>query len=530
MIITRTYAVGTNSTVVRLDNHTGPWVDISPALSPVGFDINDVMADPNDPDRVAICGQFNGSGTGILVSSDAGVTWNIPTFTGVPPKEYIELWWVDSNTIWAVGDGTFVALSTDGGLNFEHFPINNSHTSGRAIHALSDQIAVVATNSTNFDTDNSLQVWKTVDGGLNWSQLNGGVNITELLVNPAGLADGIWISDDESTIIVTTNYHQYLSTDSGASFTLQPVVMTRSGRHLTWYPSYGTPDYYKHVGGPVHHVFTTTNAGVTWNNDRSSEGIIILGAHFYSSTEGYYTQNGGVLSTNDGALTGTLSYTAPLNTTMTAVWTQLRSEIYRLVDCEGEYEDIYAIDSILSAEVGHVINLTGITAAADGPLPEDVCFQVEIWEDPTVPISTVTSVTNSFQTCLECNPPEPTPIELGEACDYSERFGEPGFSVKNCDPDKYLKIKKKFSDAVYQEYIKMRFGIGICCDIDLDEAILDNTLLDLGEIYDPELCVSGEPIPFGCCLQPCNAEAELIVPNFMTCPAPINASATLTVG
>jgi hypothetical protein len=120
------------------------------------------------------------------------------------------------------------------------------------------------------------------------------------------------------------------------------------------------------------------------------------------------------------------------------------------------------------------------------------------------------------------------PIDLGEACEIVPRLGEPGFSTKNCDPKKVIDVKTKFADSVYAQFKRVRYGIETCCEFDLDKIDIKNQLIDLGAIYDPGLCVSGTPIDDECCLQPCDAEAEIIIPNFITCPAPIDAIAILT--
>ena len=116
-------------------------------------------------------------------------------------------------------------------------------------------------------------------------------------------------------------------------------------------------------------------------------------------------------------------------------------------------------------------------------------------------------------------PPIP-PLPLGEPCELTPRLGEPGFSVKNCNPDEVIAVKTKFADSVYALFKRMRYGIATCCEFDLDKIDIKNQLIDLGAIYDPDLCIDGEPMPDGCCLQPCNAVAELLVPMYITCPAP----------
>lgn len=122
-----------------------------------------------------------------------------------------------------------------------------------------------------------------------------------------------------------------------------------------------------------------------------------------------------------------------------------------------------------------------------------------------------------------------TPVETGIACKITPRLGEPGFSTKNCDPDKVISVKCKYADSVYALFKQMRYGIETCCEFDLDKIDIKNQLIDLGSIYDPDLCISGQPVPFGCCLQPCSAVTTIFVPQTIACAAPTNVNAILTI-
>lgn len=135
-------------------------------------------------------------------------------------------------------------------------------------------------------------------------------------------------------------------------------------------------------------------------------------------------------------------------------------------------------------------------------------------EDPTLEIAVWDDV---------C--PQPF-IEVGKACEITPRLGEPGFSTKNCDPQKVIDIKTKYADSVFALFKRLRYGIETCCEFDLDKIDIKNQLIDLGSIYDPEMCVDAEPLP-DCCPQPCNAEVELLVPLSVTCPAPTAPVAVL---
>jgi hypothetical protein len=771
MAITRTYSVGQNNRARRLDNHTLPWIDISPFGD--GWEIYDVMSDPNDPDKVTIVGEEQGGlGGGILTSTNAGVTWSIPNGNWNVPKIWYEVWYVDSNTIWAVGQLGNVAKSIDGGLTFNLTTlIQPVQSLTNAIHAISDQVAVVVESRAPLTNNTVCKVWKTIDGGFSWVTLNGGLNLFTTVQPPppaVGYGESIWISDDQQTIIVGTSGTQNVSTDFGATFNSIIPEMVTSGRHLTWYPSYGDPDFFRHVGGPDFHLMESTDTGTTFVNERSGENIEIRGAQFYSAYNGYYIQGRTVFFTTDGGVTGTVSEIVPGVERMNAVWTGTGPTIYRLVDCTGAEADRYSTSALLSPMVGLVVNITipstttntcwqveisdeqdppltfitGVTVFDDciSCLPEpanDICWdliscngqcndllsvsgltfldpplpgslytingdptcvyelypirqaifknlQTEDLSDPLsnfqlgtdnitleissiiynnveqvttpftyllspsnyqvvecvglnctiVPVDTTENCVdntqlffnnvisslgipmeaysddpehcgfgcggpkhdpdggkctemfrlqyrdgdtfaitinitsnagtssqllevqtgnlsiqnnlingNTFETCnadvycppvsqpliqsidpwLGDCPPLPAPPEIGKACEIKPRLGEPGFATKHCDPKKVVSIKTSYADSVFALFKRLRYGIETCCEFDLDKIDIKNMLLDLGDIYDPDLCVSGQPVPNGCCPQPTNAVVNLLLP-VDSCPVPIDVT------
>jgi len=334
-MVTRTYAVGQANKVRRRDNHTGPWVDVSVPSGPVGaVDLYDVMTDPNNPDRVVVVGQIlgQGSNTGILVSHDAGATWFEPGGNWRRNKFNYEVWWVDSNVIWVVGDTGTVSISLDGGLTFNVTAGSPGPGYGftSCIHALDAQTAIVSGAIVQSLGANDVLVWKTTDGGATWNLLNGGLALVNGIPpgqNPTGYPEGIWMSPDQQRIIVGTVYCQFLSTNGGASFgdiASVPPEMTRSGRHLTWYPAYAAlPTVFRHTGGPVFHVYESLDQGASWTNERDNEFFEMFGAHFYEQDTGYFTRGGETFHTTDGGVTGTVSdpFSATGVDLMHAVWT-----------------------------------------------------------------------------------------------------------------------------------------------------------------------------------------------------------------
>lgn len=873
----RSYAVGSDNTVLRRDNHTGAWIDISPSFSSPAIRPrwNDVMAVPGVGDTVFIVGAISAN-TGIMKSTDAGVTWQLCGGTWAsditPGDQFYEIWVVDANVAWVIGDNGLAVRTTDG-FNFFNpnpFSLISKPGSGAfqftsAIHAIDANTAIVGGTPGISFTSDPTYIWKTINSGNTWTLLNTGStyltpippalrnNQTDSVVSldtsilPAGtgytpgstiavptissglgtgltidivtdvtgivtltsindpggnyavgdtitIADGnndliltilnvntgdspgpvngLWMSDDEATIVVGTTYTQQLSTDGGLTFNKVDPETPRSGKHLTWYPSHVAPQYFRHTGGPIHQIAESIDVGTSWALTRTFEGIIIEGAHFYSQLNGYYLVGNRILSTTDGGLTGSVIYTDPIdNLSLNAVWTEddpepcfiftpcdelakptswtgleLLSYIgsvvnaefidsvgnriqvcgtitesndpllcsiaqpwspsnvviqehvdcidcvipstdvpcWNLISCDPDsYPDInYVTDSGLLAYEGlyieftngqtyqviatrqalfrslqttdlspltsafqlgtddHIITITsliyqgveyvptpgpgfvltngnyavseftelvgltvginttensidniptyfnsvftsvGVPLVAYGSDPDYCPEQEEVYKiqypDATTFVMTYTvsnnlGVTENFvsvnlgnvtlhngldptnskfsePTCnsraictggiftfdvstaaLRIACPTVVVATIGEKTAIIPRVGEPGFSFKNCDPDLAISIKTQFADSVYAEYKKIQYGIDTNCEFNLDRIDVKHQLLEFGKQYDPELCVSGIPVPFGCCPVPDNAIATLIVPVYTTCPAPINGVATLTV-
>jgi hypothetical protein len=130
------------------------------------------------------------------------------------------------------------------------------------------------------------------------------------------------------------------------------------------------------------------------------------------------------------------------------------------------------------------------------------------------------TISESFNTCNECSPP-PVEVDLGESCNLTKRLGEPGFNTKYCDPYEYIDIKCAYATDVYQQMVRKRYGINICCEEDFDNDFIRLRLLELGELYDPEICNITTPV-VECCNEPCNVIATISIPEFITCSPPEN--------
>jgi len=333
---TRTYTVGDQSGVRRLDNLTGLWQNVSVNLldntnTPINSIFRDVMTDPNDGNKVFVVGErdaLNGI-PGIYWSSDAGVTWNkaigdIATSSVNLGSTIFEIWCVDSNTIYATSNYGYCFKSTDGGVTFDHtignpdipvFPAPQGETYSRAIH-FTDATNGVLTQDLN---GGQLHVMITSDGGINWTKKDLGTTFPNI-----GLVGGIHISADYLVINIIAEFGILRSTDGGLNFsqvyTVTPVEAGKGNRllHLTW-----TDDDNLWVYGTNQIRLRTIDAGVNWTSllNYLAGGPTHKAGHHYQLPQGFFSEDTDILQTLDESITGILSEAGQFPGGVEAVWT-----------------------------------------------------------------------------------------------------------------------------------------------------------------------------------------------------------------
>jgi hypothetical protein len=185
-------------------------------------------------------------------------------------------------------------------------------------------------------------------------------------------------------------------------------------------------------------------------------------------------------------------------------------QYYELVDCAGTAKTIIT-NTNLSAYLGQVIKIQSCG---------DTCYQVSC-SNTTAGANPVVVVKN-FTTCELCNPPviPPTPELL------HQRKVRPGYNTPGCSPEYSDKINCAFANQIYDEMVRRRYGITICCDKDIPYWTIKKELLDLAAIYDENLCKRCPPIS---CCTPCPIIPPPTPPEPAGCPVPTNVTATLTI-
>lgn len=157
------------------------WRNIGPANQ--GGRIVDIEADPQDFTKVVVA---TGSG-GVWRSDNAGTTWT-PVFDRYETASIgdIALGPDGTRTIWVgTGEannrnstswGNGIYRSTDGGENFEHLGLSETHAIARVVTypKIADEVCVCATGHLwGYSGDRG--IFRTTDGGKNWEKLAGGL-------------------------------------------------------------------------------------------------------------------------------------------------------------------------------------------------------------------------------------------------------------------------------------------------------------------------------------------------------------------
>jgi len=495
MAASRTYTVGLNGEVWRMTNHDkNTWLNLSldysnligqanplnpnlatgnvfPFIAFNGYHLVDVMADPNDNEKFCtIVGNnprllpttqsdyFNEGKAGIFMSHNAGATWFVPGGDWVdlcklqadtlPEVNFhFEVWYADSNTIYVVSEGGYIFKSIDGGLTFNSIKntAGNPKRAGGAfqftscIHMWKDttgingglDYGVIAQQEDITQVDSNVLVWKTLDGGVTWTALNGGNPLRNTFLVPpsdqVGNATGIYMSQDQSMITVQCAYITNRSLDSGANF-YTTLETARNGLHLTWndpYDPFVSDLWVSQKGISLTSIDNSTDAAGIWTSTLNN-GSRTDGAHFYTSTNGYLTAGVNVVSTTQSGTNPQPSLNGTSENFLLAIWTTSEPLYLMLVDCANIVSNIIVTDDqngfILFPYVssGTIIQIQG-----NVDIDPTTCWSVHKYDSsrPTsvpIVIDTTLNVITQHKNCAKCLPPPP-PTECWklELCPFS---------------------------------------------------------------------------------------------------------------
>lgn len=303
------------------------WITEGPGN--IGGRFNCIVAHPNDPD-IIYAGAANG---GLFKTTDGGTNW-IPVFDEQPYLSIgcIALDPVDPNIVWVgtgdpnigglsyLGDGIY--KSTDAGGTWTHMGLSEQHVlSSIAIDPTDPNVMYVGAMGNPFLHDDNRGLYKTTDGGANWTQVlfvSDQAGVIDLVMDPTNAsvlyaATFDRIRSNAERIGFGPGSRIWKSVDAGANWTalsngLPDYSVSRIG--ITIYPS--DPDIlYASMADSTYHVlgvFKTEDAGDTWTalnttdldnysnfgwyfgqihvNPGNPDQVYVLGVDSYTTTNG----------------------------------------------------------------------------------------------------------------------------------------------------------------------------------------------------------------------------------------------------
>lgn len=231
---------------------------------------------------------YAGTSNGVEMTTDYGVTW-VPMNTGLTTMAVTSIAIENSKMIAGTGNGG-VFLSVDGGANWS--AINGGVLNTKAV------VAVLISGSNIFAgtiTASGDGIYISTNSGTNWSIVNGGLGLYGNNIRSLGKSG--------SNLLAGTNGGGiYMSTDNGLNWTISTLTGSSNGYFLS-FASNGTKTYAGNGG----ELLVSTNNGSTFSVVNSTlscsiYGLALNGNDIYAATQNCY---GPYVSNNNGT---TLNY------------------------------------------------------------------------------------------------------------------------------------------------------------------------------------------------------------------------------
>jgi len=489
-----------------------------------------------------------------------------------------KIWVVNSNVIYIVGSFGIAVKSTDGGSTFNVVGALPGSLLGfeiQSVHFINELVGVIGVYDHVLKTINSGATWAIQSGGpiTTAGNINGIYLSTDQQTIIANGSSRLYKSTDGGASFVAkyiwssapSNHLTWFKSGTTSIFwslgNNQQIIKSLDEGE-TWNvisPYNPSPTSYDYKGG---HHYNTQNGfyaansisqfGVQYvqsglfpsytfpgNLDSLTKGVIAVWTHITPSTcykltncitGAYYTTRTDIsayigttvtFKTPSSAISDPPLYVsvpgcydvtttdfcgAPIEVLITNSYNNCGAcslSCYLLINCNDSNDYIISSDGSLSDYLGEYVQLEDC---------DDKCYYVTLSVNCTGASEEAIVVLNSYVSCTECQGVEDVP-----EFNFNQRSITPGYYTPGCPPEYTLKINKKFGDQVFNEVAKLRFGITVCCDQDVDKWDIKKELLELKALYDPDFCICSSTT----CDEPCNVTASIlvIIPE-INCPQP----------
>jgi photosystem II stability/assembly factor-like uncharacterized protein len=210
-------------------------------------------------------------------------TWQNPLPQG---NKLNDVFFIDTNVGWAVGDGGVIIKTTNGGTTWTV----NYHSTCIGLNKV-----FFVSNLIGWAVGVYGTIIKTTDGGQNWVAQNSGIQYTLLGVYFTNTSDGIAVGDLGVTLRTSNGGSTWML---GGSVSLNPVLNDLFSDNLgnSW------------VVGTAGRIAKSTDGGSTWEDMVSGTNTTLRAVQFKTSLIGWAVGNLGViLKSIDGGATWTTS-------------------------------------------------------------------------------------------------------------------------------------------------------------------------------------------------------------------------------
>lgn len=288
------FAVGDNGTIIKTTDGGASWIALT---SGTNQNLKSVYFIDNNT------GYVSGLSGTILKTTDGGTSWVSQSNPfGVGANLYT-LYFTDSNTGFATGylmgfNKPIILKTTDGGASWVSKP-NGLPAFYMDLSLLS---VCFPTSNIGYVCGNFGKVYKTTDGGENWTELmtvgaSTRLNSIEFIDSNTGFVVGD--AGASSTIFKTT--------DGGVTWTSQISGITETP---SWPHFFSIAFLDANIGytvgysvGGIGRVFKTVDGGASWDEENPGTSSFLYSAFFPDGITGFAVgSNGAIVKTEDGAV------------------------------------------------------------------------------------------------------------------------------------------------------------------------------------------------------------------------------------
>lgn len=235
-----------------------------------------------------------------------------PYSTGTT-KGLNDIYFVNVNTGWAVGDST-VVKSTNGGINWirQNCFYNGTSTPLYSVRFINDNTGYIAGGFMSGEYNFTNYIFKTTNGGINWNIIfDQPTTMCGVIYKIFPVNENIIFITQSGVLDMTTFGGLSKSTNGGLNFS---IIISHGGCNTVYFVNANTGwtsfYYFTDFGYPKTTLYKTTNSGSTWNLQyRDSLGFpvkisdlqfinettgFIIGSNFSSNKTVFFkTSNGG---------------------------------------------------------------------------------------------------------------------------------------------------------------------------------------------------------------------------------------------